>query len=191
MGKRKETITEQLQQLQMLMHRTSSKSHMNAGRAHDPHRGKGRILAILKIKPEISQKDLTFLLGISKQAIAELLTKLEKQGLVTREPSEEDKRVMMVKLTKEGLEAASDIDDSEPEMAKILDCLSEAELETFSEYLGRIIKRCEEQFPDEDFQQRHRAMEEFMRRGTEHGCCGHPDPARQPRPRHRNRRERP
>ena len=164
MSEIKEIITEQLQRLQTLMHRTLFQRGMNGGRTRNPHRGQGRVLAILKIKPEISQKELTYLLGMSKQALAELLTKLEKIGYITRQPSVEDKRAMIIQLTEEGAKAAKTIDENEPEAAKVLDCLSDEELEVFSGYLERIIKSCEEQFPDEDFEQRHRAMEEFMLR---------------------------
>ena len=56
------------------------------------------MLAILKMKPEISRKELTCLLNMSKQSVAELISKMEKSGYVTREPSEKDKRVMTIKL---------------------------------------------------------------------------------------------
>jgi DNA-binding MarR family transcriptional regulator len=173
MNEIKTTITEQLQQLQMLMHRISFYGFMRDVKAHNPHRGQGRVLAILKMKPEISQRDLTYLLGMSKQSIAQLLDKLEKNGYITREPSEEDKRVMNIKLTEEGMKTAEDIDDSTPETAKILDCLNDEELAAFSDYLGRIIKRYEEQFPGEDFEQRRKSIKEFMLQyGHDHGFGG-------------------
>lgn len=156
------TITGQLQQLQMLMHRINLNSFAGAGKAHNPHRGQGRVLAILKMKPEISQRDLTYLLGMSKQSIAQLLDKLEKSGYIKRDPSDDDKRISIVKLTEEGMRTAADSDDETLETAKILDCLHGEELATFSDYLGRIIKRYEEQFPDEDFEERRKAMEAFM-----------------------------
>lgn len=157
----KATITEQLQQLQMLMHRTFFHSFMG-GKVHNPHRGQGRVLAILKMKPEISQRDLTYLLGMSKQSIAQLLNKLEKSGYITRETSEEDKRISIIKLTEEGMKVTADGVDETPETAKILDCLNDEELAAFSDYLGRIINRYEEQFPYEDFEERRKAMEDFM-----------------------------
>lgn len=162
MSEIKAIITEQLQQLQMLMHRASFQGNLCGGRMHNPHRGQGRVLAILKLKPEISQKELTYLLNMSKQALAELLAKLEKSGYITREPSEEDRRVMTVKLTEAGMNAAGDVDDGAPEAAKILDCLNEEELAAFSDYLDRIIRRYEELFPGEDFDQRRKMMEAFM-----------------------------
>ena len=154
-----ETINEQLQQLQMLMHRTMF-SHFR--KMHNPHRGQGRVLALLKMKPEISQRELTYLLNMSKQAAAELIAKLEKSGYVTREPSETDKRVMMLKLTEEGAKAAADSDDNAFDSTNMFNCLNDDELAAFSDYLGRIIRQYEEQFPDDDFKQRRKMMENFM-----------------------------
>lgn len=153
------TITGQLQQLQMLMHRTMV-NHF--GNRHNPRRGQGRVLAILKLKPEMSQKELTYLLNMSKQSVAELLMKLEKRGYITREPSEDDKRILTVRLTEEGEKATDNAYASDPDMLTVLDCLNDDELSTFSEYLQRIITRYEEQFPDKDFEERRRYMERFM-----------------------------
>lgn len=155
----KSTINGQLQQLQMLMHRAMF-NHF--GKMHNPHRGQGRVLAILKLKPVISQKELTYLLNMSKQSVAELVTKLEKSGYITREPSEDDKRVMTILLTEEGAKTAGNTDESEPDAMKVLDCLNDDELANLSEYLGRIIGQYEEQFPDEDFEERRKYMEKFM-----------------------------
>jgi len=166
----KTTISEQLQHLQMLMHRASFQGFMAEGRSHshrkhNPHRGQGRVLAILKMKPEISQKELTYLLGMSKQSLAELLSKLEKSGYITREPSEEDKRVVTIKLTDEGQNASMDDNKSEAfDMENILECLNGEELIVFSEYLDRVIKKYEEQFPGEDFEERRKQLEQFMSR---------------------------
>ena len=80
MSEIKTTVTEQLEQLQMLMHRASFHNFMGNGMARNPLRGQGRVLAILKMKPEISQRELTYLLNMSKQSLAELLAKLEMSG---------------------------------------------------------------------------------------------------------------
>jgi DNA-binding MarR family transcriptional regulator len=162
MSEIKTTVTEQLEQLQMLMHRASFHNFMGDRTARNPLRGQGRVLAILKMKPEISQRELTYLLNMSKQSLSELLAKLEKNGHVVRESSEDDKRVMTIKLTEEGMKAANDVDDETSEAAKILDCLNGEELSVFSGYLGRIIKRYEEQFPDDDFEERRKMLREFM-----------------------------
>jgi DNA-binding MarR family transcriptional regulator len=78
--------------LEMLMRR----SHMHKFRSHgpfgNPHGGQGRVMAILKMQPEIGQKELGYLLDMSKQSLAELLGKLEKSGYITRTQSEQDHR---------------------------------------------------------------------------------------------------
>ena len=162
MNEIKAAIISQLKQLQMFMHRASYHGHMGHGKRHDPYRGQGRILTLLKMKPEINQRELTYLLDMSKQSLAELLVKLEKNGYITREHSEEDKRALTIKLTAEGETASENIDSSATEAFYIFDCLNEDELVLFSDFLGRITKRYEEQFPDEDYEERRKMRSEFM-----------------------------
>jgi DNA-binding MarR family transcriptional regulator len=167
MNELKTVITEQLQQLQILMHRASFHRYLDG--AHSPHRGQGRILAMLKIKPEISQRELTYLLNMSKQSLTELISKLEKNGCITREKSTDDKRVMTIKLTEKGAKAADNVSD-DAETSQILDCLSDGELTMFNGYLSRLITRYEEQFPYDDYKERHKMMDEFVsRHGHAHG----------------------
>ena len=163
MSEVKSTITEQLQHLQMLLHRMAFRGLMTTGKiAPNPYRGQGRVLAVLKLKPEVSQKELAYLLDMSKQSLAELLAKMEKQGYIAREPSAEDKRSTIVKLLDEGRKAAETNDGSASETHQILDCLNEAELVQFSDYLRRVIKECEEYFPGEGYEERRKKLERFM-----------------------------
>lgn len=67
--------------------------------AFDPRRGQGRVLATLRESDQTSQKDLAAMFGMSRQAMAELLKKLEASGHISRRPSRRDSRVMMVSLT--------------------------------------------------------------------------------------------
>lgn len=100
MNEQNKKLMDLLMRLEGLLHR-----HMIAGRERkfmNPHRGQGRVLSILKLKPEITQKELTYLLDMSKQALGELLNKLENCGYITRTPSQEDGRVMIVTLTEKG-----------------------------------------------------------------------------------------
>ncbi|HHU22460.1 MAG TPA: MarR family transcriptional regulator [Clostridiales bacterium] len=146
MDETKSLITQQLRQLQILMHRAYH-NFMSAGKtAHSPYIGQGRVLYILKKKREISQKELTHLLAMSKQSLAELLSKLEKNGYIARKPSEKDKRSITINLTEEGLKAADEMEDNSVDEfhCQVLDCLNSRELLQFSEYLGRIIKRHEQ-----------------------------------------------
>lgn len=86
--------------------RSRDKNHLRAyaerGPMADPTRGQGRIIAILKMQDSISTKDLSYLLDIRISSLNELLSKMEKADYIKREPSESDKRVMLVKLTEKG-----------------------------------------------------------------------------------------
>lgn len=128
-------IYEKLSTLQWLMKRRQMFSQAQSGPFADPARGQGRILAMLKIQPEIKTRELAYLLGIRQQSLNELLNKLEKSGHVERKPSEKDKRVMVVHLTEKGKR----VQQPETDYQEILDCLSLEELQQFGEYLDRII----------------------------------------------------
>ena len=65
MNELKSTIIEQLQQLQMLMHRTTLASFTGNSRGRNPLRGQGRVLAMVKNKTEITPKDLTYNNGMT------------------------------------------------------------------------------------------------------------------------------
>ena len=101
---------------------------------------------MLRIQPEISSKDLAYLLGIRQQSLNELLNKLEKKGYVTRVPSETDRRVMLVRLTEQGKQAQDQ--NSETDDAGIFDCLSPGEQDQFNAYLDRMIAAFEEKCGD-------------------------------------------
>lgn len=140
-------LKEKLSRLQWLLRRQRMANHAERGPAGDASRGQGRVLAMLKIQPEISTKDLSYLLGIRQQSLNELLGKLERAEYVTRTPAENDRRVMIVRLTDKGKEVKSE----EPNLGDIFGVLSEEEQATFGEYLDRINNSLEEKLgPDED-----------------------------------------
>ena len=158
---KKETL-EQFIHLQGLLHRYHTQRFMEFGPFGNPHRGQGRILSILKMKPEISQKELTYLLDMSKQGLAELLNKLEKKGYVKREPVEEDRRSFNIKLTEAGAAVAGNMDDIPLDLDKVFDCLNDKELDKLHEYLKRIIECLETQLPGDDYDLRKQMRERFM-----------------------------
>jgi hypothetical protein len=82
------------------------------------------------------------------QSLGEILSKLTKSGYIVRTPSETDRRVMNIKLTKEGIEA---IGTTEQEFSfdKLFECLSKEEQKNLSSYLMRIIEMIETQIGDE------------------------------------------
>jgi len=128
-------VYEKLSTLQWLMKRRQMFSQAESGPFADSTRGQGRILAMLKIQPEIATKDLSYFLGIRQQSLNELLNKLEKSGYIERRPSEVDRRVMIVHLTERGKIVQQPAIDHQ----EILGCLSEKELRQLGDYLDRII----------------------------------------------------
>ena len=134
-------VYEKLSTLQWLMKRHQMFCQAESGPFADTTRGQGRILAMLKIQPEIATKELAYLLGIRQQSLNELLNKLEKNGYVERKPSENDKRVMIVHLTEKGQQ----LQQPETDYQKIFDCLLPEELQQLSQYLDRIIEAFQSQ----------------------------------------------
>lgn len=138
-------VYEKLSTLQWLMRCYQMACQAEAGPFADTTRGQGRILAMLKIQPEIATKDLAYLLGIRQQSLNELLNKMEKNGYVERKPSDNDKRVMIVHLTEKGKQ----VQQPENDYCEILNCLSPDELEQMSKYLDRLIEAFEAQIGGE------------------------------------------
>lgn len=136
----KEIVTEQLQQLHRLVHRSSCQGRE---KVYTPYRGQGRILKLLEMKSDITQRELAYLLDMSKQSLAEILRKLEKDDLITRRPSETDKRLLRIELTEEGEKMAHRVKKKHHTIPLELDALNEDELKVFSGYLERIMLQTE------------------------------------------------
>ena len=132
----KSELYEKFAHIQWLLHKQQIRGWAASGPLADTTRGQGRILAALKLRDGISTKDLSYLLGIRISSLNEMLSKLEKSGYVTREPSEHDRRVMLVYLTEKGRT------EQQPEQSgygDIFSALSDEEQRTLGDYLDRII----------------------------------------------------
>jgi DNA-binding MarR family transcriptional regulator len=134
-------LYEKFRKLQWLIQRQRMTEMSNQNPFSDTTRGQGRVLALLKIQPEISTKDLAYLLGIRQQSLNELLNKLEKGEYVERKQSEADKRVMIIHLTEKG----KNVQQAERNFPDIFGVLNEEEQIIFADYLERIIKSLEEE----------------------------------------------
>lgn len=111
------------------------------GPAADPTRGQGRILATLKLQDGIATKDLAFILGMRVASLNEALGKLEKAELITREAAEDDKRVMLIRLT----DAGRATKQLSPERPDAFSSLSDDEREQLGGMLDRVIEQLEQQ----------------------------------------------
>ena len=137
------------------------------GPACDPTRGRGRILTLLKLKDGVATKDMAQILGIRVSSLNETLAKLEKDGLIERTPSEEDKRVMLVSLTEAGRAQAQPAGRFP---ARMFEGFSEDELAAFEGYLDRITANLEADLGEdaqEYLQNMREARETFMKCGPQ------------------------
>ena len=164
-------VTEQLLHLQMLLHRMAFCGYISSSGTirRNPYRGQGKVLALLKTRPEIKQKELAELLDMSKQSLAELLAKLEKKEYIAREPSPDDKRSITVHLLDKGRKAAEDMGEGGTEALQVLDCLNDEELTQFSKYLRRVVKGCEAYFPGEGYEERRKKLDRFLSSARDRG----------------------
>lgn len=106
------------------------------------NRGQGQILSIVREHGSISQKELVQRLDMRPQSASEMIRKLEKKEYITRERSQEDKRVMTIHLTARGKIAAQQGDDFQP---VVLDVLTPEEKEQFDHILTKLIHELEPQ----------------------------------------------
>jgi DNA-binding MarR family transcriptional regulator len=123
-------VAGQLMYLQGLLRRLLAQGPAGQAPWADPSRGQGRVLALLRLTPEVTQKDIGYLLGLSKQAAGELLGKLQQRGFIEREQSATDRRVVIVRLTDAGRAAANDAatpPDAGGDQFGVLDCLEDEE----------------------------------------------------------------
>ena len=170
------TLIEQFITLsRMMMHRHH---HMKGNHQHSPYRGQGRILSLLKMEPQMSQKKLSFLLGTRPQSIGELLAKLEQNGYITRKQSDEDRRSLDIELTEKGMEAAiseENLQECEHKTNEVFSCLNEEEQKNLSNYLGRVITSLQEEMMGEDGEVLEHQMHHHHDRDHHHHmkCCGH------------------
>ncbi len=129
-------IYEKLEALEWLMRKERMKGAHGPAAFAGPARGQARVLAMLKIQPEMTAKDLSYLLGIRQQSLNELLKKLENGGYIKRKPSEKDRRIMLIYLTEKGKE----FQQPQDEFPDLFESFTQEELIQFEAYLDRLIE---------------------------------------------------
>lgn len=110
-----------LDELHRLIHIQKRIAREDAGPLADASKGQGRIIALLKLQPEMSSKQLSYLLNIRQQSLNESLIRMEKAGLIERKPSEKDRRIILISLTEKG----RSIEQQDPQDENILEILNE------------------------------------------------------------------
>ena len=109
-------------------------------------KGQGRLIIFLKRKDRLSTKELSEILNISVTSLNETLNKLEQQNFISKVPSEQDKRILLVELTEEGRA----LEFKNHEDIDIFDSLSDEEKENLNEYLNRLTMALHNKFKEED-----------------------------------------
>lgn len=127
----------------LLSARNQQRHNSRSGRRHgplaDPTRGQGRILATLKLQDGIATKDLAFILGMQVASLNEMLAKLDDAGLITREAAEDDRRIILIRLT----EAGRNTEQQRPQHPKVFASLSEEEQVQLGAILDKLIAQLE------------------------------------------------
>ncbi len=150
MEEKKDVLLEKFMRAHALLHRYQHHRAMQAGHPGSIHRGQGRLLAMLRVKPGISQKDLSYLLGMRSQSVGELLSKLERNGYITRTPSEADRRAMDISLTEEGERAAEQTEKQREDIENLFDFLSEEDRVTMDRLLTNLIEELSANFGEDE-----------------------------------------
>lgn len=132
-------LLSKLARLERMLHQEQGRMHREGRSFAYASRGQGRILAMLKIKDEISTRELSYLLGIRVSSLNETLAKMEKNGYIRRKASAEDRRVSVICLTEKGRSEEA----AQMEETQLFSCFSEEEKETFGDYLERLIANAE------------------------------------------------
>ena len=106
------------------------------------YEGKGsqsRILIILNEAETITQRELTQQLGIQPGSASEVLGKLESSGMITRTPSETDRRTTDVRLTEIGKAAAEKAKNNREQRHKqMFSCLTAEEKDLLLSLLEKV-----------------------------------------------------
>lgn len=75
----------------------------------DLYMGQPRVLFYLEDNPKISQRELSEMLDISKEATSVSTRRLEKSGFIERHVCESDRRINLLNLSDKGLEVVKDL----------------------------------------------------------------------------------
>ena len=108
--------------------------------------GQIKVMYFLKMQDNISTKELASILDIKVPSLNEVLNKLEKKELIFKEPSDEDKRVLVIKLTEKGRAYKF----KAPENLDLFDCLDENERENFEKTILKLNNEIHNRFKEEN-----------------------------------------
>ncbi|MCC8194610.1 MAG: MarR family transcriptional regulator [Deltaproteobacteria bacterium] len=140
-----------------------ARAYHHQGHAHHAQK---HVLSILREKKSMNQRDLMEILGVRSASLSELLGKLEKNGLITREKDERDRRNIVISITDAGIASVKDhVTEQRKSAEAVLGPLTRPERQQLGELLLKILVALEDEFPDQGGGRPHE-------HGS-HGCCEH------------------
>ena len=104
----------------------------------------GRLLECAAANPGVSSRELCEALDLRPSSLSEILTRAGNEGLLSRTPDENDRRVQRVSLTAKGSELVTRMETARNEDAKKkTSCLSEEEKTLFCSLCSRLSEHIE------------------------------------------------
>ena len=105
-------------------------------------RGFGSILDVLTRRDGMTQAEIATTLDMRQQSVSESLEKLEKNGYIRREQSEENRRKALIYVTEEGREMQKELKARRDQMADAyFSCLSDQEKDTLFIILSKLSEK--------------------------------------------------
>jgi len=102
--------------------------------------GQFGLLTLIRANPGVSQQDLALAIGLDKSTVNPVIDRLERRGLVTREPADHDRRVKALALSEAGAALHAQVGARvRQHEAGIGDALTQDERTTLLRLLKRIV----------------------------------------------------
>lgn len=128
----------------MMTHNKFSQEMIHRARQIDLMPGQPKVLEYLNANDGCTQKDIGEGCGLNKATINGILTRMESNGLVSREQAEDDKRKTIVKLTSKGKTNFEVVENMFEEVEEIAwKDISKEEKKIFMEVLKNIYSNLE------------------------------------------------
>ena len=126
-------------------------AHMRRDPEHKPDgtgrttlkaRGFGSILDVLTRHDGLTQAEIALMLDMRQQSVSEALEKLEQNGFIRREQSQENRRKALIYVTEEGRAMQKELKDRRDQTADAyFSCLSDEEKDTLYIILSKLNDR--------------------------------------------------
>ena len=139
MANDKNILMEKVMHLSMLLRRLSAPRFGSEG---PRGRSQERALTQIALRDGISQRELMEKLGIQPSSLSELLSKLERGGMINRRMSEDDRRQVKLFINENGRKYLERVNDSDQNLIPF-DALSGEEAEKLDELMDKLIASAE------------------------------------------------